>query len=480
MASDISKAHPPGEKHHESERTIRDRSDALVVPARTGYTIIMIPCTIFFCLLQVSFAVDRPGISESLHTWFLISALLALILPWALAYRQDYPEAVFGIALISTLLCPYEPLFLLIALSSLVARRMSSRWLTACIIFALAVCCWSQVRDALQPYGASVWHSVFSPDTHGDIPIYSDRARTVIIALSASAGLAVFVVSMLIGLHLRSKAQVQLSDAKARAAAQRSQILQNDLDGQRLADAIAAEAHDTLAHTLSLIALHAGTQQIETLRLRRLMLQNDHSTKDGDDNPDAQSANNLIEGIETRNQDIRQQADKAMREAHAIIDMLKHPGKAVFRLSDTGDNSLTRDSIDQLLADARNAGSSLNTWIDVRSLDQISPAAGALAYRVIREGLTNARRHANEHACSLDLKANPQDGIHIHITNPTTVGHAHENGIEEMATDPHARTSAGGNGLASMRERVESFGGSCEYGTDEQRLFHLVVDIPVR
>ena len=53
------------------------------------------------------------------------------------------------------------------------------------------------------------------------------------------------------------------------ADAARDQVvaLRNDLNNQQLADAIAAEAHDALAHSLSLMALNASTLQAQSLKI---------------------------------------------------------------------------------------------------------------------------------------------------------------------------------------------------------------------
>ncbi|MFR7425833.1 MAG: hypothetical protein ACLUUF_02885 [Bifidobacterium pullorum] len=63
------------------------------------------------------------------------------------------------------------------------------------------------------------------------------------------------------GLHLRSKAIAASAEAKADAAANQAHTLQANLNNQQLADAIAAESHDTLAHSLSLLALNASALQ---------------------------------------------------------------------------------------------------------------------------------------------------------------------------------------------------------------------------
>lgn len=60
-------------------------------------------------------------------------------------------------------------------------------------------------------------------------------------------------------------------------------------------------------------------------------------------------------------EDIRRQSAGALEEAHSIIDMLRNPHQAWEQLAPSDDTSLTRESLDALIADTRNSGTSLNT-----------------------------------------------------------------------------------------------------------------------
>ena len=126
----------------------------------------------------------------------------------------------------------------------------------------------------------------------------------------------------------------------ASAATTHAATLQTDLTNQQLADAIAAEAHDTLAHSLSLMALNASALKAEAAKLG--------------DSPEAQS-------LADKAEDIRRQSAGALDEAHSIIDMLRNPHQAWEQLAPSDDTSLTRESLDALIADTRNSGTSLNT-----------------------------------------------------------------------------------------------------------------------
>lgn len=99
--------------------------------------------------------------------------------------------------------------------------------------------------------------------------------------------------------------------------------------------------------------------------------------------------------------------------------MLRHPEQAKAQLAPSDETSLTRESLDALLGDARAAGMRLNTWIDIQQLGQLNRETGKIAYRVLQEGLTNASRHGAGSPVSLELTANPTAGVHAHVSNPT-------------------------------------------------------------
>ena len=124
-------------------------------------------------------------------------------------------------------------------------------------------------------------------------------------------------------------------------------------------------------------------------------------------------------------------------------------------------------ALDALIADTRNSGTSLNTWIDIQQLSVMDESIGKVAYRAIQEGLTNARRHAPGAPVSLEVSATPQAGVHIHISNP-------------IATDATETQRAHGAGLPGLAARVHSVNGQCRYGMDDRHLFHVDVQLPWR
>ena len=78
------------------------------------------------------------------------------------------------------------------------------------------------------------------------------------------------------------------------------------------------------------------------------------------------------------------------------------------------------------------------------------PAAlGRGIYRVLQEALTNAAKHAPGGA--VEVTAVARDGLAaVSVTN--------------VVTTPHEGTTSGGNGLASIRDRVALLGGHATVG----------------
>lgn len=400
---------------------------------RVWCSVVMVPLASFMCMAQTSFFAQNFAQDSAGYTLMVLCTLLAFPAGFLLLARSEYPEATFWIACALVVVFPYDSLIALMAMTSLLARRSNRNTTIRATVGGTIVTLISQLRDALQQPKASIWHLIFAqPHTGGDSgsPMVMLVEEPTVIITATVASLVFVTIATLIGLHIRSHAAT----------------LQTDLTNQQLADAIAAEAHDTLAHSLSLMALNASALKAEAAKLG--------------DSPEAQS-------LADKAEDIRRQSAGALDEAHSIIDMLRNPHQAWEQLAPSDDTSLTREPLDALIADTRNSGTSLNTWIDIQQLSVMDESIGKVAYRAIQEGLTNARRHVPGAPVSLEVSATPQAGVHIHISNP-------------IATDATETQRAHGAGLPGLAARVHSVNGQCRYGMDDRHLFHVDVQLPWR
>ena len=391
------------------------------VPVRTRIwqSVVMVVCADFMCMAQTAFASQRFDQDSAAYVWMVFCVLLSFVVGLLLLARSRYPHATFVAACVAVLVFPYDSTIALMALTALLARRNDTRTTVRAIAAGGFVTLVAQVRNTLRPPEASIWHMVFAkPDTGSqygtDLVMLADERTIVVTAVVAA--LLELAIATLAGLHIRSRALASLATAKADAADAQVAQLKTAIDSQQLAEQTGRIAEKT--------------------------------------------------------EEIRKQAAGALDEAHSVIDMLRHPEQAREQLAPSDETSLTRESLDALIGDARAAGMRLNTWIDIQQLGQLNRETGKIAYRSLQEGLTNASRHAPGSPVSLELTANPTAGVHAHVSNPTIP--ANGTHLDTNAKDM-SRTGAGLPGLA---ERVRQSGGTCRFGFDPQHTFHMDVQLP--
>ena len=350
------------------------------------------------------------------------------------------------------------------ALTALLARRNDTRTTVRAIAAGGFVTLVAQVRDTLRPPEASIWHMVFAkPDTGSqygtDLVMLADERTIVVTAVVAA--LLELAIATLAGLHIRSRAWHRWQRPR------RTRRMRRWLNSKPRSTVSSWPTQSRPKRmTRSPIrypcwALNASALQAESKRLVA--------------EAESMDAHQLAEQtgrIAEKTEEIRKQAAGALDEAHSVIDMLRHPEQAREQLAPSDETSLTRESLDALIGDARAAGMRLNTWIDIQQLGQLNRETGKIAYRSLQEGLTNASRHAPGSPVSLELTANPTAGVHAHVSNPTIP--ANGTHLDTNAKDM-SRTGAGLPGLA---ERVRQSGGTCRFGFDPQHTFHMDVQLP--
>jgi signal transduction histidine kinase len=141
--------------------------------------------------------------------------------------------------------------------------------------------------------------------------------------------------------------------------------------------------------------------------------------------------------------------------AHRISLLSLHAGALEFR----------PDATPQEVAKA--AGVRVSVRDVVPAVDQVPLAVGRSVYRIVQEGLTNARKHAAGAAVTVDVAGGPGDGLTVEIRNRWPVG-----GI----TGPEI--PGAGTGLVGIAERVSLAGGRLAYGRDDSGDFRLAAWLP--
>ena len=470
-----------------SDRDVAAAKAGTEVPVvtRLWCTIVMVSLASFMCLVQTAFTGSMFPTNSLGFYWFVFATLISLVSGFIMVARSQYPEPVFWVSCGLVLVFPFDPLIVLMSLTSLLARRRGRRVTLRAIAAATAVALYSQLRDVIRPAEHSLWHVFFADPATGQgsgTPLVMLTGEPVIVITAVAVSFISVALAVLLGLHIRSRAELKAANDTAHVARAHAGDLQHTLNSQQLADAIAVEAHDTLAHSLSLIATNANVMQVQTSALAT--------------NQAGTETEQLAEQIKGRAADIRQQAADALAEAHSVIDMLRHPEAAWAALAPGDDTALTQESLGAVILEARESGMQIDTWIDIRQLSQINESISTIAYRAVQEGLTNVRRHAPNNPVSLQVTASPESGIRVHLSNPTHAPTAARSSTAPTsATTPTSAIAAGsasknttsadtatrrrqGTGLAGLAARARSVGGTCHYGLDHHSVFHLDVLLP--
>ena len=104
--------------------------------------------------------------------------------------------------------------------------------------------------------------------------------------------------------------------------------------------------------------------------------------------------------------------------------------------------------------------------MDERS-DQVPEALGRTAYRIVQEGLTNARKHAPGAAVEVSVSNDDAPALVVAVVSRSPIG--------VPAGHP---AEASGAGLVGLAERVSLAGGELKHGPNENGDFVLRATLP--
>jgi signal transduction histidine kinase len=238
------------------------------------------------------------------------------------------------------------------------------------------------------------------------------------------------------GMFVRSKRQLLLS-LRDRARRAETEARLRAEQAQRLArEAIAREMHDVLAHRLTLLSVHAGALEFR---------------------PDAPR-----EEIARAAGVIRESAHEALQDLREIIGVLRAGDR-----DDTGRPQPTLAALDALVAESREAG--MKVTLDQRVADaaEVPASVGRTAYRIVQEGLTNARKHAPGAEVAVTVTGAPGDGLAVTVRNPPP-------------GRPVPPVPGSGQGLIGLTERATLAGGRLEHGPLRDGGFEVRAWLPFR
>nr|WP_255429938.1 histidine kinase [Streptomonospora sp. PA3] len=196
--------------------------------------------------------------------------------------------------------------------------------------------------------------------------------------------------------------------------------------GRRVAEArmaertrIAREMHDVLAHRLSLLATYAGALEYRP-----------------DSPPERLSR---AAGV------VRTGVHEALEELREVILVLRDEDAAAGFGSAAGRQPGLSD-IPALVEESRGAGVRVRLRDEVADPDALPAAAGRTAYRIVQEGLTNARKHAPGRPVDVELAGRPGEELAVTVTNPLggPVGVDADEGRDERSAESGAAGGAVG------------------------------------
>lgn len=341
----------------------------------------------------------------------------------ALALRHTRPYFSAAVAVICLVISPAALGGVIGALGHMARSTPRGRGLLAVIAWALAAGV------------AKVVGLLFIPA----VPAWT-QAMTIELVISVS----LIALAVAVGAGVGSGTESELhrrESARAREAA-----AQHRVNEVRLAERarIAREMHDVLAHRISLVAMMSGA-----------LAHRDHLDDD------------TREAVRTIHHNSRQ----ALDELRSVLADLRRPDGT------PEPPQPTLDQLPVLLAEAREAGTDVTLVTDGHGtgdrraeLPELPGPLSRQVFRIIQEGLTNARKHAPGTPVTVRLGGRPGGDLTVTVSNPVT--------STPVTGEPTATVGGrDGLGLVGVQERVALLGGSAEAGVLDG-VFELTATIP--
>lgn len=365
----------------------------------------------------------RPPLTRWGHAWRYVACVVISALAWAevvlVEWRDHRPLfwLELGVGLLAFVAvhlrrrAPLQVALLLIAATTVSSAAGGPATLAA-VSLATARRPGQIVAAGVTALAAGMGYSEIAP-----IMVSESRWVTLGVNLVATVGVLGW------GMYLGSRRELLWT---LRTRAQRAEDERDLRMGQaRVTERtrIAREMHDVLAHRITQVSMQAGA-----LGFR-------------EDLP----ADRLRDGLAQ----IQAQANEALQELRGILGVLREDGTG----QPVAAPQPTYDDVARLVEDARASGSNVELVDGVDPGEEGVPdAVGRTVYRIVQEGLTNARKHAPGALVSIRLAGGHDQGVSVELRNPLGF--------------PSTATPGAGLGLVGLRERAELRGGRLEHGRD--------------
>jgi signal transduction histidine kinase len=238
-------------------------------------------------------------------------------------------------------------------------------------------------------------------------------------------------VGPLLALYLGARAAMVRALRERAERAERERFL---LAEQARADErakLAGEMHDVVTHRISLMVLQAGAL-----------------------------------GITATDQATRQAAEELRAAGCQALDELRDL-VGILRTTPDGDQAPPVSAIPALVAESSAVGTPARL-VEDGDPALASPVVGRTAYRIVREALTNVRKHAP--GAEVLVRISYADlGVQVSVSNTRSAAPVPANGLAG---------SGSGLGLASLRQRIELVHGTMRAGREPDGGFCLEATLP--
>ena len=240
------------------------------------------------------------------------------------------------------------------------------------------------------------------------------------------------------GMFVRARRDLVFSLEERAERAESEQHLRVEQARQAERARIAREMHDVLAHRISLVEHARGCAGVPPRR--------------------------AAGGVERAAGVIRASAHQALEELREVIGVLREQGSDA-----DGPEPPSPPPVDlPALVSTRPEAAGMRVRLSTGGvdLDDVPDLTGRTAYRVVQEGLTNARKHAPAATVAVTVTGGREDGLSVEVRNPFPV-----------ARNGDAVPGAG-TGLVGLVERTTLAGGRLEHGRTDGGDYRLAAWLP--
>jgi signal transduction histidine kinase len=355
---------------------------------------------------------SQPPLTSWGHTWRLVAVVLISAGVFAGSFEGDSDrgvalivvDVVLGVVAFGLVLLRRKHSFPVAVVTSLLTAASAAAAgpaTLAVVSMATRRVRWQMASVAVLNVAAAVVFHLVAP---GDSESWLSDVVASIVFVAAMLGWGQFVGSRReLMWNLRQRAERAEAEQELRASEARA------TERTR----IAREMHDVVAHRISHVSMRAGA----------LAFRDDLSA----------------EQMRAESALIRDTANEALHELRTVLHVLREPS--------TGEPieqpQPTYADLDSLVEGATSDGMRID--FDNRLTSPPPSEVGRTIYRIVQEGITNARKHAPGARLRIELAHDEADSVRLTLTNPLGFG--------------NGDTPGSGLGLIGIAERVEVAGG---------------------